>query len=158
MAALPSLPRFVKWKYGPSCSGSISRYRLDAPRGSLSIRAEQNSLSNVALDLADRTAVDLVELTESLGHRGTFLPRRHVRQLDVTRTSMSASVYSVVSHGDRDHHARLSRESWKPPGRRAIVDDDRRKRAKGRSAVAAASSLGGVDDNVALLALEIVDQ
>lgn len=58
---------FLKWKYWALLLGLDSQYRLDRLEGRYRSAAEQNSLPNVAHDLTERTAVDLVSLAESLG-------------------------------------------------------------------------------------------
>jgi hypothetical protein len=58
---------FLKWKYWALLFGLDSQYRLDRLEGRYRSAAEQNSQPNVAHDLTDRTAVDLVALAESLG-------------------------------------------------------------------------------------------
>jgi hypothetical protein len=59
--------QFLKWKYWALLLGLDSQYRLDRLEGRYRAVAEQNSEPNPAHDLADRTAVDLVALAESLG-------------------------------------------------------------------------------------------
>lgn len=59
---------FLKWKYWALLLGLDSQYRLDRLEGRYRAVAEQNSLPNVAHDLSERTAVDLVALAESLGN------------------------------------------------------------------------------------------
>jgi len=58
---------FLKWKYWALLFGLDSHYRLDRLEGRYRSVAEQNSMPNVAHDLSERTAVDLVSLAESLG-------------------------------------------------------------------------------------------
>jgi hypothetical protein len=58
---------FLKWKYWALLLGLDSQYRLDRLEGRYRSVAEQNSLPNVAHDLAERTAVDLVAVAGSLG-------------------------------------------------------------------------------------------
>jgi hypothetical protein len=58
---------FLKWKYWALLFGLDSQYRLDRLEGRYRTAAEQNSQPNLAHDLSDRTAVDLVGLAESLG-------------------------------------------------------------------------------------------
>ena len=58
---------FLKWKYWALLLGLDSQYRLDRLEGRYRSAAEQNSAQNVAHDLTERTAVDLVELAASLG-------------------------------------------------------------------------------------------
>lgn len=58
---------FLKWKYWALLLGLDSQYRLDRLEGRYRSVAEQNSLPNVAHDLSERTAVDVVALAESLG-------------------------------------------------------------------------------------------
>lgn len=58
---------FLKWKYWALLFGLDSQYRLDRLEGRYRSVAEQNSQPNVAHALRERTAVDLVELAESLG-------------------------------------------------------------------------------------------
>lgn len=63
---------FLKWKYWALLLGLDSQYRLDRLEGRYRSTAEQNSQPNVAHDLAERTAVDLVSLAAALG-RWNFL-------------------------------------------------------------------------------------
>lgn len=58
---------FLKWKYWALLLGLDSQYRLDRLEGRYRSAAEQNSQPNIAHDLSERTAVDLVSLAESLG-------------------------------------------------------------------------------------------
>jgi hypothetical protein len=58
---------FLKWKYWTLLLGLDSQYRLDRLEGRYRSAAEQNSQPNVAHELADRTAVDLVSLAATLG-------------------------------------------------------------------------------------------
>jgi hypothetical protein len=58
---------FLKWKYWALLLGLDSQYRLDRLEGRYRSVADQNSQPNVAHDLSERTAVDLVSLAESLG-------------------------------------------------------------------------------------------
>jgi hypothetical protein len=58
---------FLKWKYWALLLGLDSQYRLDRLEGRYRTAAEQNSQPNVAHDLSERTAVDLVSLAETLG-------------------------------------------------------------------------------------------
>ena len=58
---------FLKWKYWALLLGLDSQYRLDRLEGRYRTAAEQNSEPNLAHDLNERTAVDLVALAESLG-------------------------------------------------------------------------------------------
>jgi hypothetical protein len=58
---------FLKWKYWALLLGLDSQYRLDRLEGRYRSVGEQNSQPNVAHALTERTAVDLVELAESLG-------------------------------------------------------------------------------------------
>jgi len=58
---------FLKWKYWALLFGLDSQYRLDRLEGRYRSAAEQNSQPNVAHDLSERTAVDLVALAASLG-------------------------------------------------------------------------------------------
>ena len=58
---------FLKWKYWALLLGLDSQYRLDRLEGRYRSTAEQNSQPNVAHDLAERTAVDLVSLAGALG-------------------------------------------------------------------------------------------
>jgi hypothetical protein len=58
---------FLKWKYWALLLGLDSQYRLDRLEGRYRSAADQNSQPNVAHDLAERTAVDLVALAASLG-------------------------------------------------------------------------------------------
>jgi hypothetical protein len=58
---------FLKWKYWALLFGLDSQYRLDRLEGRYRSAAEQNTEPNVAHDLAERTAVDLVDLVGALG-------------------------------------------------------------------------------------------
>jgi hypothetical protein len=58
---------FLKWKYWALLFGLDSQYRLDRLEGRYRSVTEQNSQPNVAHALRERTAIDLVELAESLG-------------------------------------------------------------------------------------------
>ncbi len=58
---------FLKWKYWALLLGLDSQYRLDRLEGRYRSAVEQNSQPNVAHELSERTAVDLVALAESLG-------------------------------------------------------------------------------------------
>jgi hypothetical protein len=57
---------FLKWKYWALLLGLDSQYRLDRLEGRYRAATEQNTQPNVAHDLADRTAVDIVELAGAL--------------------------------------------------------------------------------------------
>jgi hypothetical protein len=58
---------FLKWKYWALLFGLDSQYRLDRFEGRYRSVADQNSKRNVAYELSERTAVDVVSLAESLG-------------------------------------------------------------------------------------------
>ena len=58
---------FLKWKYWALLLGLDSQYRLDRLEGRYRTASEQNSQPNLAHDLSERTAVDVVALAESLG-------------------------------------------------------------------------------------------
>ena len=58
---------FLKWKYWALLLGLDSQYRLDRLEGRYRTAAEQNSQPNIAHDLSERTAVDLVSLSQTLG-------------------------------------------------------------------------------------------
>ncbi len=58
---------FLKWKYWALLLGLDSQYRLDRLEGRYRAAADQNSQPNLAHDLSERTAVDVVALAESLG-------------------------------------------------------------------------------------------
>ena len=58
---------FLKWKYWALLLGLDSQYRLDRLEGRYRSVAEQNTEPNAAHDLSQRTAVDLVSLSEALG-------------------------------------------------------------------------------------------
>jgi hypothetical protein len=58
---------FLKWKYWALLLGLDAQYRLDRLEGRYRSAAEQNSQPNLAHELSERTAVDLVALAESLG-------------------------------------------------------------------------------------------
>ena len=58
---------FLKWKYWALLFGLDSQYRLDRFEGRYRSVADQNSKENIAYELSERTAVDVVSLAESLG-------------------------------------------------------------------------------------------
>lgn len=58
---------FLKWKYWALLLGLDSQYRLDRLEGRYRSAVEQNSEPNLAHDLGERTAIDLVSLAASLG-------------------------------------------------------------------------------------------
>lgn len=58
---------FLKWKYWALLFGLDSQYRLDRLEGRYRSAAEQNTQPNLAHELSERTAVDVVSLAESLG-------------------------------------------------------------------------------------------
>jgi hypothetical protein len=58
---------FLKWKYWALLFGLDSQYRLDRLEGRYRSAAEQNTMPNVAHDLREPTALDLVSLAEALG-------------------------------------------------------------------------------------------
>ncbi len=58
---------FLKWKYWALLLGLDSQYRLDRLEGRYRSAAEQNSEPNVAHDLVERTAVDVVAVAGALG-------------------------------------------------------------------------------------------
>src|SRR5688572_25578793 len=58
---------FLKWKYWALLFGLDSQYRLDRFEGRYRSVADQNSKQNIAYELSERTAVDVVSLAESLG-------------------------------------------------------------------------------------------
>ena len=58
---------FLKWKYWALLLGLDSQYRLDRLEGRYRSTAEQNTAPNVAHDLAERTAVDVVAVAGALG-------------------------------------------------------------------------------------------
>ena len=58
---------FLKWKYWALLLGLDSQYRLDRLEGRYRSAAEQNTAPNVAHDLAERTAVDVVAVAGALG-------------------------------------------------------------------------------------------
>lgn len=58
---------FLKWKYWALLLGLDSQYRLDRLEGRYRTVAEQNAKPNVAHDLAEPTAIDLVALAGALG-------------------------------------------------------------------------------------------
>jgi hypothetical protein len=64
---------FLKWKYWALLLGLDSQYRLDRLEGRYRTAVEQNSQPNVAYDLADRTAVDLVSVAGALGRLNFLL-------------------------------------------------------------------------------------
>jgi hypothetical protein len=58
---------FLKWKYWALLFGLDSQYRLDRLEGRYRSVADQNAKPQVAHELSDRNAIDLVELAEALG-------------------------------------------------------------------------------------------
>ncbi len=58
---------FLKWKYWALLFGLDSQYRLDRLEGRYRSSAEQNSAPNIAHDLADGTALDVVSVAGALG-------------------------------------------------------------------------------------------
>ena len=104
---------FVKWKYWALLLGLDSQYRLDRLEGRYRSAAEQNSHRNVAHDLADRTAVDLVELAESLGSWNFLLDATYgsstYQDIDVGKVY---SVYRTTTGVITRYEPRLTR----PPG------------------------------------------
>jgi hypothetical protein len=58
---------FLKWKYWALLFSLDSQYRLDRLEGRYRSVEEQNTQPNVAHDLADGTAVDVVKLAGALG-------------------------------------------------------------------------------------------
>ena len=58
---------FLKWKYWALLLGLDSQYRLDRLEGRYRSVEDQNTQPNVAHGLSQRTAVNVVELAESLG-------------------------------------------------------------------------------------------
>lgn len=58
---------FLKWKYWALLFGLDSQYRLDRLEGRYRSAADQNTEPNLAHDLRERTAIDLVELAGGLG-------------------------------------------------------------------------------------------
>ena len=58
---------FLKWKYWALLLGLDSQYRLDRIEGRYRTVGEQNSEPNVAHDLADGTAIDIVQFAAVLG-------------------------------------------------------------------------------------------
>lgn len=59
--------RFLKWRYWASLLGLDSQYRLERFEGRYRDVAEQNSRPTLAHDLGRHTAVDVVDLAQSLG-------------------------------------------------------------------------------------------
>ncbi len=64
---------FLKWKYWAMLLGLDSQYRLDRLEGRYQTAAEQNTQPNMAHDLAERTAVDVIALAEGLGRLNFLL-------------------------------------------------------------------------------------
>jgi hypothetical protein len=58
---------FLKWKYWAMLFGLDSQYRLDRLEGRYRSVTEQNSRPNVAHDLGDGTAIDIVAVAGALG-------------------------------------------------------------------------------------------
>jgi hypothetical protein len=58
---------FLKWKYWALLFGLDSQYRLDRLEGRYRSTTEQNTAPNVAHDLADGTALDVVSVAGALG-------------------------------------------------------------------------------------------
>ena len=115
---------FLKWKYWALLLGLDSQYRLDRLEGRYRSAAEQNSQPNVAHDLSERTAVDLVALAESLGSWNFLLDATYgsstYQDIDVD------NVYYVYRTHDGHHHAARA-AARAAAGRRAVVDHDRRR-------------------------------
>jgi hypothetical protein len=107
---------FVKWKYWAVLLGLDSRYRLDRLEGRYRSAAEQNSLPNVVHDLADRTAVDLVELAESLGSWNFLLDATYgsstYQDIDVRKVY---AVYRTTTGIITRHEPRVMRPSGSEP-------------------------------------------
>ena len=64
---------FLKWKYWALLLGLDSQYRLDRLEGRYRTAAEQNAQPNLSHELAERTAVDLVDLAGALGSWNVLL-------------------------------------------------------------------------------------
>lgn len=58
---------FLKWKYWAMLLGLDSQYRLDRLEGRYRSATEQNTAANIAHDLGNGTALDVVDLAEALG-------------------------------------------------------------------------------------------
>ncbi len=63
---------FLKWKYWALLFGLDSQYRLDRLEGRYASTAEQNTQPKLAHDLAEGTALDIVDVAGALG-RWNFL-------------------------------------------------------------------------------------
>jgi hypothetical protein len=85
--------QFLKWKYWALLFGLDSQYRLDRLEGRYRSAAEQNSQPNLAHDLGDRTALDLVEVAGALGSWNFLLDATYgsstYQDIDVAR------IYSI---------------------------------------------------------------
>jgi hypothetical protein len=64
---------FLKWKYWAMLLGLDSQYRLDRLSGRYRDVAEQNARPDLAYDLADETALDVVAVAQSLGRLNFLL-------------------------------------------------------------------------------------
>ena len=115
---------FLKWKYWALLLGLDSQYRLDRLEGRYRSAAEQNSQPNVAHDLSERTAVDLVALAESLGSWNFLLDATYgsstYQDIDVD------NVYYVYRTHDGHHHAARA-AARAAGGRRSRCGHDRRR-------------------------------
>src|SRR5688572_20324352 len=109
---------FLKWKYWALLLGLDSQYRLDRLEGRYRTAAEQNSQPNVAHDLSERTAVDLVSLAESLGSWNFLLDATYgsstYQDIDVANVYY---VYRTQTGIITRHEARPAQ----PPGEEPMV-------------------------------------
>ncbi len=115
---------FLKWKYWALLLGLDSQYRLDRLEGRYRSAAEQNSQPNVAHDLSERTAVDLVALAESLGSWNFLLDATYgsstYQDIDVDNVYY---VYRTQTGIITRHEPR----PVQPPGDEPLVVNDRRR-------------------------------
>jgi len=114
--------QFLKWKYWALLFGLDSQYRLDRLEGRYRSTAEQNSAENIAHDLTDGTALDVVSVAGALG-RWNFL-------IDATYGSSTyqdidtASVYSVY-RTQTGIITRSEPRAFETPGEALAIEIDR---------------------------------
>ena len=125
---------FLKWKYWALLFGLDSQYRLDRIEGRYRMVQEQNSQPNVAHDLADGTAVDIVEFA-GVARPSEFPDRCNLRQLNVPRHRPAAGLLRV-ENADRHHHA-VRCASCSTAGCRGARDRDRARLRRAAGLVAA---------------------
>ena len=143
---------FLKWKYWALLFGLDSQYRLDRLEGRYRSAAEQNSQPNVAHDLSERTAVDLVALAESLGSWNFLLDATYgsstYQDIDVDNVYY---VYRTQTGIITRHEPRPVQPAGDQP---SSVNDQRRRAASRRCGNV---SRTWTDDN-AVAALDLVDR